>query len=147
MALIRKSASVTENDYKRVTLLYLKELGLLKHWYDYTSTDTYQKCALQYVKKNKGRTTAWYDRNGCMKILGMCNFGDYLKGIGVIRKCDTYHMYAAFLAIFWEEEYYKWAEDLDYKESAEEYVIKTRGFGEYYTTMIIKWIKLKNALK
>ena len=147
MDLIKKSASVTENDYKRVTILFFKEIGVLPYWYDYTNTYEYEKHVKDYLRNNKNRTAKWYDRGGCMKILGMCSFGDYLKKRGIIHVSDTYNLYAAFLGIFWEDEYYKWAIEFGDKKLPSTQASWVRCFSDRNRMLIDNWIKLKNTLE
>ena len=146
MDLIKKSASVTENDYKRVTLLFFKEIKVLQYWYAYTATKRYDSHVKYYLKDHKHRTAKWYDRTGCMKILGICDFGAYLKEIGAVDVVDTYNLYAAFLGIFWEEEYYKWAIEFGIKKLPSAHVSWVRCFSEKNRMLIDNWIKLKNTL-
>jgi hypothetical protein len=81
-----------------------------------------------------------------MKILGMCDFGAYLKERGAVDVVDTYNLYAAFLGIFWEEEYYKWAIEFGEKKLPSEQVSWVRCFSMRNAELIDNWIKLKNAL-
>lgn len=147
MDLIKKSASVTENDYKRVTILFFREIKVLKYWYDYTNTYEYEKHVKCYLKNNKNRTAKWYDRGGCMKILGMCSFGDYLKDRGIIHVSDVYNLYAAFLAIFWEDEYYKWTIEFGDDKTPLEHINWVGRFSKQNEKLIDNWIKLKNTLE
>lgn len=148
MDLIKKSASVTENEYKnliaRITILFLKELKLLHHWYKYTSTDKYHESVREYLRQNKSRTEAWNDRDDCMKVLGMCSFGDYLKTKGAYL--DTYNLYAAFLAIFCVEEYHNWAVRMGEKDTPEEFIQRVSRLGKKYNDLIDSWFKLKKIL-
>ncbi len=146
MDLIKKSASVTENDYKRITLLFFKETGVLPYWYAYTATEKYDSHVKFYLKYNKDRTAKWYDRTGCMKILGICDFSAYLKERGAVDVVDIYNLYAAFLGIFWIDEYYKWAIEFGHNKLPSEQVSWVRCFSEKNRMLIDNWIKLKNAL-
>ena len=146
MDLIKKSASVTENDYKRVTILFFKELGVLRYWYDYITTDTYHSHVKYYLKRHRNRTDNWYDRGGCMKILGMCDFGTYLSNQGVYDVRDVYNLYAAFLGIFWEDEYYKWAIEFGDDKTPLQQIDWVGGFSNKNRILLDKWVKLKNAL-
>jgi hypothetical protein len=148
MDLIKKSASVTENDYKRVTLLFFKEIKVLQYWYAYTATEKYDSHAKYYLKYHKDRTAKWYDREGCMKILGICSFGDYLKDRGVgSGVSDIYNLYAAFLGIFWEDEYYKWTIEFHDNKTPLEHINWVRSFSKRNTDLIDNWIRLKKALR
>ena len=148
MVLIKKSASVIENEYKRIFIRFLKELKLVQYWYKYINTDRYLEYAKSYTRGlHENRTTVWYDRHTCMKILGICDFSSYLKERGVGGGVsDTYNLYAAFLGIFWEEEYYKWAIEFSIERLPSEQANWVRRFSMRNAELIDNWIKLKNAL-
>lgn len=143
MVLIKKSASVIENEYKRVFIRFLKELKLVPYWYKYTNTDRYLKYAKSYTRGlYRDRTTAWYDRNTCMKILGICDFSRFLHEEGVAIT-STYDMLAAFLAIFWKEEFLKWRNDMRIRDTVADRIEIGK---KHNLEMVNNWLKLKDIL-
>lgn len=145
MVLIRKSASDIENEYKRVFIRFLKEINMLSLWYQYVSHPDYFKFANEYVRKHPDRTTAWWDRNMCADIMGMCNFYAFCIRNNAKTK-DYYDYFLLFLAIFWEEEFYRWEEEWhnNSKRSAEKFISSFRS--TYALELIERWVKLKKAL-
>ena len=77
----------------------------------------------------------------------MCSFGDYLKKRGIIHVSDTYNLYAAFLGIFWEDEYYKWAIEFGDDKTPLEHINWVGRFSKQNEKLIDNWIKLKNTLE
>ena len=53
----------------------------------------------------------WYDRPSCMNILGMCNFEAFLERRHRMYGYETYRLFSFYLALFWKEEFDKWAYD------------------------------------
>ena len=145
MDLIKKSASVTENDYKRVTLLFFKETKTLHYWHKYITTREYHVFVEDYLVSHEERTPLWYDRSGCMEILGMCNFSGFLWSQGLYDMKDIYNLYAAFLGIFWQDEYYKWCDNLQNDRDIVSHRRWVKGLGNCHAELIDNWLKLKNA--
>lgn len=145
MVLIRKSASDIENEYKRIFIRFLKEINMLSLWYQYVGHPDYFRFANEYVRKHPDRTIAWWDRKMCADIMGMCNFYAFtLKKNPKPR--DYYDYFLLFLAIFWEEEFYRWEEEWhnSSKRSAEKFISSFRS--TYALELIERWVKLKKAL-
>lgn len=145
MDLIKESAFVTENDYKRVTLLFFKETKTLHYWDKYITTREYHNFVKSYLNIHKTRTPLWWDRSGCMEILGMCNFSNFLWSQGLCDMKNIYNLYAAFLGIFWEDEYHKWFDDFQHSRDIVAHRWWVRGLGSHYAELIDNWLKLKNA--
>lgn len=147
MDLIKKSVSVTENDYKlfikRVVILFLKETKLMHYWYDYTSSKEYSHFLVHYLKQINGHTQIWYDREDCMEVFGMCDFTDFIKKNYKKIDFSVYYLFAIFLAIFDKEEFEKWNIRIGKDIDAEEFILSMKG---HYSKFIDNWIKLKNAL-
>lgn len=143
MDLTKKSASVTENDYKlfikRVVILFLKETKLMHYWYDYTLSAEYSN-----FLDNYSHTPIWYDREDCMEVFGMCDFTGFINKNYKKIDFNVYYLFAVFLAIFNKEEYQKWNIRLGNGIDTEEFILNMKG--DYYSKFIDNWAKLKNAL-
>ena len=151
MVLIRKSASDIENEYKRVFIRFLKESNLFSLWYQYVNSPQYRKFAEMYASKYRGRSALWYDRHNCIEIMGMCNFYHFIHMIkGLKGNYEPYDDLILFMAIFWEEEYEKWAKEVNEKKSAKAYVEVFLSY-QYYgnkdkRARVERWVKLKQTL-
>lgn len=151
MVLIKKSVSDIENEYKRVFIRFLKECNLFSLWYQYINSPQYRKFAEMYISKYKERSSLWYDRNYCIDIMGMCNFYHFMHMVkGIEGNYEPYDDLILFMAIFWEEEYDKWAKEADENKSAKAYVEDFLSY-KYYgnkdkRARVERWIKLKETL-
>lgn len=147
MDLIKKSASVTENDYKlfikRVVILFLKETKLMHYWYDYTSSAEYSHFIANYLRQVGGHTQIWYDREDCMEVFGMCDFTSFINKNYKKIDFNVYYLFAIFLAIFDKEEFEKWKIRVRNDIDAEKFILSMKN---RYSKFIDNWIKLKNAL-
>ncbi len=146
MVLIKKLVSDIENEYKRVFIRFLKECNLFSLWYQYVNSPQYREFAEIYISKYKKRTSLWYDRNCCIGIIGMCNFHYFIHMVkGIKGNYEPYDDLILFMAIFWEEEYDKWAKEVGEKRSAKAYVEKHYG-NKDKRARVERWVKLKKAL-
>ena len=151
MVLIKKSVSDIENEYKRVFIRYLKECNLLYLWYQYVNSPQYRRFAEIYISSHKERSSLWYDRNYCLEIMDMCNFYHFIHMVkGIKGNYEPYDDLILFMAIFWEEEYDKWAKEVDEKKSAKKYVEVFLSYQHYGNkdrrARVERWVKLKQTL-
>jgi hypothetical protein len=115
MDLIKKSALDTESKFKRFFVLFLKEIKGVNYWREYVRTSRFIKFNIQYVKKHNKTNLNWWNKNYCIEILGSCNFSSYvfLHKANKVVFDQSYYLFAAFLFIFWEEEYRRYCNGIN----------------------------------
>ena len=164
MDLTKKSALDTESKFKHIFIFFLKEIDGLRYWRKYITTQVFINFNDNYAKKYNMTSCEYWEKKYCIDILGSCNFSSYMGRhypYMPFSKRDffehSYRLFAAFLFIFWKEEYRRYYFSLTDKRVAPikiDWNSPTWKQNEYLLTyfdsinlknLIKNWIKLKEC--
>jgi len=154
-----------KREYIRIVMRVLKDCRLTKEFKDYVNTTEFINFSKNFTKKNEGYTEVWYDRDCCARILGCCNFINYLYHNGRKNTYNPYNLLLCYLALFNEDEFKRYyslpPKSAEYSKPPNpmEFVYGKlaepdgnapawRGyeFGDKDRELVRKWIKIKEAI-
>lgn len=154
MDLTKKSALDTESKFKRFFILFLKEINGVHYWKKHVNSKMFIHFNEEYVRKHDKTNYNWWNKNYCIEILGSCNFSSYMESYNLSSEnrpffAQSYYLFAAFLIIFWIEEYRRYSFHLEGHGSPPIKIDFTQPREKHYELLInrFKTRELKEIIK